>query len=120
MAPNTSLEGLRILVVEDDYLVAQIVCAMLEDAGATIVGPIGWAREALAFIETGATPFDRAILDIDLHGVKSYPLADALARRNIRFAFATGYGGGALDPAYREFPRCEKPFNERALIGVLA
>src|SRR5215207_4792017 len=97
MEQRALLEGRRILVVEDDFLVAQILCEILEDAGAVVVGPIGWVEEALAFLDGNDTAFDSAILDINLHGEKSYVIADVLVSRNIRFAFATGYGGDALD-----------------------
>lgn len=119
MEPRQSLEGRRVFVVEDDYLVAEVLCGLLEEAGAVIVGPIGQVDAALAFIEQSSDSCDCAILDVDLHGQKSYAIADALLSRNIRFAFATGYGSGALDSAYRRYPRCQKPFELRTLIAVL-
>lgn len=120
MAPQTALEGRRILVIEDDYLVAQVLCDLLEELGAVTVGPIGWASEALAFIESSEANFDSAIIDVNLHGEKSYPVAEALMRRNVRFALATGYGADGLDEAYRSLPRCEKPFDQNALIAALS
>ena len=71
MGQSGELQGRRILVVEDDYLVAQSLCALLEEAGATIVGPFGWADEALKFVEAHRDAFDSAVLDVDLHGEKS-------------------------------------------------
>ena len=112
------LRGLRLLVVEDDYLVAQVLINFLEDAGAVIVGPIGWVDEALALIAEGTNRFDGAVLDINLHGSKSYPIADALTARSIRFVFATGYGADALDEPYRHCPQREKPFDQTALVAA--
>jgi CheY-like chemotaxis protein len=114
------LEGRRILVIEDDYILAETLCAILEDAGARVVGPIGWLEEALAFINANAANFDSAILDVNLHGEKSYPIADALLACGIRCAFSTGYDPEALDRAYRSLPRCQKPFTSRSLVELLA
>ena|SRR5690348_12824964 len=114
-----ALRGLRVLVIEDDYLVAQMLVGLLEDAGAQVTGPIGWMDEALTFVADPTHRFDLAIIDINLHGLKSYPVADALAARSIRFAFASGYDGDAIDEPYRRYPRCEKPYNQTALVDVL-
>jgi CheY-like chemotaxis protein len=113
------LRGCKILVVEDDYLVALAVAGLLEEAGASVVGPVGWADEALSLVEDGSEPVDVAILDVDLHGEKSYAIADALARRNIRFVFATGFGEASIDRRYHDRPRCQKPFDERVLLREL-
>lgn len=115
-----ALAGLRILVVEDDYLVAQVLVDFLEDAGAEVVGPIGWTEEAVAFLTEDGQRLDRAVLDINLHGTKSYPVADALIARSVRFVFTTGYGVGVIDGKYAQYPRCEKPFSQGAVIAALA
>ena len=121
MAAETSiLSGRRILVVEDDYLVAQLLVDLLQDAGAEVIGPIGHVDEAIAFIEGNSEKFDGAVLDVNLHGKKSYPIADALAARSVEFVFTTGYDAGVLEGKYAHYPRCEKPFNQPALIAVLA
>jgi CheY-like chemotaxis protein len=113
------LEGQHILVVEDDYLVALAVSTMLEDAGASVVGPIAGAQEAVTLIEEAAERVDVAILDVDLNGETSYPVADALASRHIPFVFASGYGVDAVDQQYRQYPRCQKPFNHQVLFRAL-
>jgi CheY-like chemotaxis protein len=118
-AGQATLRGRRILVVDDDYLVAQVVVALLEEAGAEVVGPLGWIDEALAFIQSNHATLDGVVLDVDLHGRKSYPVADLLAANDIPFVFATGYGAAALDGDYRRFPRCEKPFDQQALVAAL-
>lgn len=114
------LDGRRILVVEDDYLVAMVLVDVLEDAGAKVLGPIGSVEEAIAFLEDGSQPFDLAILDINLRGQTSYPIADALTARSVRFLFATGYGAGILEARYQGHPRCEKPFTDETLLTALA
>ena len=111
---------LRILLIEDDEVVALYVTALLEDAGFLVVGPVGRVAEALLLIDQQATTIDGAILDINLHGEFSYSVADGLVRCGIPFLFTTGYGAGSLDAAYSSHPRCEKPFLEQALLGALA
>ena len=113
-----ALAGRKILVVEDDYLVALALADMLQSAGADVVGPMSEVQAALSFVQEG-NPVDAAVLDVDLHGEKSYPVAQALVARQIRFVFATGYGEEAVDQAYRAYPRVQKPFDEHALVKVL-
>ncbi len=120
MVPGlASLEGRLILIVEDDYLVAQALVDLLDDAGAEVVGPIGWIDEALAYVEDDSHKLDGAVLDINLHGKKSYPVADALAARSVGFVFSTGYDGSVIEDKYRHHPRCEKPFRPATLIAAL-
>jgi CheY-like chemotaxis protein len=119
MEESTALHGRRILVIEDDYLVAIVLGDLLEEAGAQVIGPIGEIDEAVTFIKDNSTAFDSAVLDVNLHGRKSYPIADALVAQHICFVFTTGYGAEALDEAYRCYPRCEKPINEEKLIAAL-
>jgi DNA-binding NtrC family response regulator len=117
---TASLDGKRILIIEDDFLVAQVLVGLLEDAGALVLGPIGWIDEAIAFIKDDTQRFDGAVLDVNLHGQKSYPIADALAARKVGFVFATGYGASVLEGRYQQYPRCEKPFDQAALVTALA
>jgi CheY-like chemotaxis protein len=114
------LAGRRILIVEDDFLVAQVLVDLLEEAGAQIAGPIGSLDEAMRFLENDMQPLYAAVLDVNLHGRKSYPIADALTARRVAFVFATGYGGGILEEKYQRHPRCEKPFDQAALLAALA
>ncbi|MDR5735957.1 response regulator [Caballeronia sp. LZ025] len=113
------LDGRRIMVVEDDYLVALGLLTVLEEAGAHVVGPFASAQEAVALLEQGCEIIDAAVLDVDLNGAKSYPVAEALASRDIRFIFATGYGVDALAEGYRHYPRCQKPFDHNAILKAL-
>jgi DNA-binding LytR/AlgR family response regulator len=114
-----ALDGLRILIVEDDFFLAEDLGCRLQDAGACVVGPIGFFDEAIAFVKSHCDSFDCAILDVSLHGRKSYGIADELVARKIAFVFTTGYGTNAIDDAYRNYPRCEKPLNERVLTAAL-
>ncbi len=114
------LTGRRILVVEDDYLLARFLADMLKEAGAEVLGPVGWLDHAIAWIECAGEALDGAILDVNLHGRSSYPIADALIARSVGFVFTTGYGANVLDGKYRSYPRYEKPIHREALIAALA
>ena len=83
-----SLKGRRILVVEDQSLIAMEIQDYLERAGATVVGPVGRVDRALGKAEKDI--LDAALVDIDLNGERCWPVADALVRRAIPFAFTTG------------------------------
>jgi two-component SAPR family response regulator len=120
MQQGATLAGRRILVVEDEFLVAEYLSEILRAAGAEVLGPLGWVEETLAFVEAEKDRLDAVVLDVNLHGQPSFPIADALVRHGVRFVFTTGYDGGAMDAAYRGFPRCEKPFREDALFAALS
>jgi two-component SAPR family response regulator len=113
------LEGRKILVVEDEFLVAMTLSEILEEAGAIVAGPFGRLSEALAFVETEGSSLDGAVLDVTLHGQTSYPIADVLIAHGVKFVFATGYDTRALDATYRGYPRCEKPYRPEALLTAL-
>jgi DNA-binding NtrC family response regulator len=114
------LQGRRILVVEDEFILAEAMTAVLEQAGASVVGPIGWVDSALELVQADGNAIDAAIIDVDLHGEKSYAIVDALATRKVPMVLATGYGHEAIDSRYHMYPRCQKPVNMRALFSVLA
>jgi CheY-like chemotaxis protein len=114
---TAALEGLRVLVVEDEYLVAALIEEMLESAGCVVSGPIPRLAEALDAIDHGT--YDAAVLDVNLGGDRIDPVADALSERNIPFAFVTGYGAAALPDEYAERPRLCKPFRMADLLGTL-
>lgn len=110
--------GLRILVVEDETMVALLLEDLLTDLGYTVIGPVAWVRKAVEMAQHES--LDLAILDVNLNGEEVYPVADALAARGVPFVFSTGYGGGSLRPDYRNRPTLSKPFLRRQLLGVLA
>jgi CheY-like chemotaxis protein len=113
-----SLTGRRVLVVEDEYFVADDICQALKTLGADVVGPVA-SREQAFDVFASRTHIDVAILDINLRGDSVYPFADALRERGVPFVFATGYDEASLPPHYRDIPRWEKPFDPRALVQAL-
>lgn len=104
--------GYRVLVVEDEMFVAMLLEDMLGDLGCEIVGPAASVEQALAIIEAAGT-FDAAVLDVNLNGQKSYPVADALVARGVPFVFSSGYGKDSLSDGYQSYPVMQKPFDLR-------
>lgn len=113
----TNPETLHCLVAEDEGMVAIHIEEMLSDLGHTVT-LVSNLEAALAEASSGA--FDCAILDVNLRGRRSFPVADALAARGIRFAFATGYGVDGVDARFEDTPVLEKPFSITELQGVLS
>lgn len=113
------LSGLHILVVEDMLLVAEVICEQLESCGCIVVGPA--ARVGRALVLAREEPLDGALLDVNLAGESSFPVAAALDARNIPYVFLTGYDdAAALPPEYRKLPKLGKPFRQEALIRAAA
>jgi len=113
-------EGRCLLVVEDEYMVAADIAAFLEVQGAAVVGPAGSVDEALELIEEYGSRLSAAVLDVNLHGERVFPAADALARRGVPYIFTTGYDALALPAEYADVPRCEKPISKLRLAQVLS
>lgn len=113
MQPDDSLSELRVLVVEDEALVAMLVEDMLTDFGCTVLGPAGSIRQALEAIERDAP--EAAILDVNLGGEPVYAVADALIQRGTPFVLATGYGEMGVAEGYRSAPVLQKPFEQGEL-----
>jgi DNA-binding response OmpR family regulator len=107
----------RILVVEDEALVAMLVEDALRDAGFAVIGPASTVGEAFALIETGQP--EAVVLDLNLAGEASTPVADALAARGVPYVIATGYGAAGLPPGHQHAPVLAKPYDPADLIGVL-
>jgi len=107
----------RILIVEDEPLTAIRIEAVIRELGGEVGGPTGNLREALRLAEGG--PLDGAVLDVNLHGIPVYSLADRLAFRQIPFAFLTGHAD-AVPPAHADRPLLLKPFHGPELARVLA
>jgi light-regulated signal transduction histidine kinase (bacteriophytochrome) len=117
--PTALPADLAVLLVEDQILIAMDVEAILEEAGVARVTTAGTIAEAQAALSAGRP--DVAILDVNLGQTTSIPLADALARLQIPFAFATGYGDAAVIPdAHRAAPLLRKPYDAAALVACLA
>jgi CheY-like chemotaxis protein len=104
---------LRVLVVEDEMLVAMNIEDMLLDLGHEVAGLASRLEPALSLARDGA--FDLAMLDVNLAGQQSFPVADVLIARGIPFLFATGYGSQGIAEAYRDRPVLQKPFRTRDL-----
>jgi DNA-binding response OmpR family regulator len=107
----------RILVVEDEALVAMLVEDTLTDAGFQVVGPYATVPDALAAIARGG--FEAAVLDMNLGGVSGAAVADALALAGLRFVVATGYGAAGLPPQHRGARVLGKPYESSALVREL-
>lgn len=114
----SKLTGRRVLVVEDEALVAMLVEDALLDAGAGVIGPAATVAEALACLER-ETP-DVAVLDLNLAGETSTPVADVLAARGIPFVVATGYGADGLPPGHAKATVLAKPYDPDDLTAALA
>ena len=113
------LRGRTVLIVEDEYYVADDLTQALERLGACVLGPIATKAEAMDRLETGDA-IDLGVLDINLNGQTVYPVADELARRGIPFVFATGYDPSVIPDHYRDRPRWQKPFDPDGLARALA
>lgn len=114
----TELVGLRVLVVEDESMVALLVEDMLEGLGCEIMASASSVAAALRLL-TEISP-DFALLDVNLAGERVFPVAAALADKKVPFAFATGYGGGGLPEEFRDRPVIGKPFQLQQLADVVS
>lgn len=113
-----SLAGRRLLVVEDEYFIAEDIRAILERHGAIVIGPVGELAEARDILAC-EDRIDAAVLDINLHGETVFPLADVLRARGVPFVFATGYSEAAIPSSYGDVPRWEKPYDYDDLVDAL-
>ena len=112
-----TLTGRRVLVVEDDDMIAAMVEAALEEAQCTVVGPFHDLAGALAAAKNQA--FDVALLDVNLAGEMVFPVAEALDARGIPFMLLSGYGDGAAPDDRPDWPVCAKPFRLDELVQRL-
>jgi CheY-like chemotaxis protein len=107
--------GLRVLLVEDEIMIALLVEEILVEFSHTVVGPASRIDRALELVASEA--IDVAILDVNIDDKDVYPVAEALAARGIPFMFVSGYG--TLPERFRDRPRLTKPFRQRALLELL-
>ncbi|WP_272886629.1 response regulator [Phenylobacterium aquaticum] len=117
MTPIPELAGLRVLVVEDEMMVSMLIEDMLTDLGCHVVGPAARLEEALSLAEHAE--LDCAVLDVNLGGQSTFPVADLLRAKGAPFAFATGYGDAGLREVDRDSLVLQKPFREVDLAKVL-
>ena len=115
---KTMLTGQRILLVEDDFYIAEDMACQLEAGGAKVVGPVASVDAAIGLIEQ-KEPLDGAVVDVNLQGVMSWPIADALLRRGVPLVFATGYDRTSIPARYAGIVCCEKPCNFHMIGGLI-
>jgi DNA-binding response OmpR family regulator len=112
------LEGLRILVVEDDFLLAETVVRALDRAGCVVIGPAGPCDRAVEL--AGRSDVDVALLDINLHGEHCYSAAWLLLERKVPFAFMTAYSRSYIPSELASVAVLAKPFDETELLTMVA
>lgn len=100
----------RFLVVDDEPLIAEMLCDWLMELGHEVAGPAATVDRALALIAEEAPGLAGAILDVTLRDGYSYPIAEELYRRRIPFAFATGHSANLLEPRFHGAMTLMKPF----------
>ncbi len=113
----TEAQKCRVLIVEDEAAVSILIEDMLLDLGVKIVGPA--SRLAAALQLAHETDLDAAIVDINIGGVHSYPVADVLRSRGIPVIFATGYGSSVLPERFRSCQTLHKPFDQHQFSHTL-
>ena len=111
------MTGVRILIVEDEAIVAMLLEDFLCDLGCIVMAKATRLEEGLAQARHAA--LDIAVLDLNLGGKLSYPIAAALRDRGIPFLFASGYGAGGLTEEWRGTPLITKPFQQHQLEAAL-
>ncbi len=114
------LEGLRLLVVEDEYLIASDLLMALENAGARVFGPVSDVERAMEVVGESGIDLDAAILDINLGGELVYPAARILRERGMPFLFVTGYTFSSLPREFAAAPCLAKPVDETQLIALVS
>ncbi|MGI4794086.1 MAG: hypothetical protein ACRYF2_15360 [Janthinobacterium lividum] len=103
-----SLSERRILVVEDEYMIADEMVSMLVRAGAKVVGPVASLDDALHLLTT-EHELDAAVLDVNLLGKMVWPVVEELLERGVPLVLSTGYDTSAIPAKYAMLQRCEKP-----------
>lgn len=111
------LAGLRVLVVEDEMLVSLLIEEILADEQCIVVGPFD--RVADALVAARNETIDLAVLDVNIDGVKVYPVAEVLDARHIPFVFLSGYGRQAIPSDKPNWQVCSKPFKPDELAELL-
>ena len=120
-ATEKGLAGLRVLVVEDETMVSLLIQDMLDDLGCVVADQASTLAEALE--KVGTLAFDVAVLDINLGGERSFPVAEWLGERGRPYIFVTGYAMSSLPPGFAGKTLLQKPFLQadlgRALLAVM-
>lgn len=111
------LRGARVLVIEDEYYIADDLRRVLDGAGALVVGPMSTLSKAHQALDEGE--FDCAVIDLNLHGQSAVPIADRLVEQKKSFAIATGYDSEVVPERLKGIPRIEKPFEPAAVLQLV-
>jgi len=106
-------QACRVLVVEDEFLVGEMLVHQLVKHGCEVVGPFPRLEKILPMVDE--LEFDVALLDLNLAGKLSFPLAEKLAAKGVPYIFLTGYTDSFFPPKYRSAPRLTKPCNDAEL-----
>ena len=107
----------RVLIVEDEAMIAMLVEDMVLDFGSEVVGPAAKMDDAMRLAQSAA--LDATILDVNVGGSVIFPVAEILSKRGIPFIFATGYGSTGIPPRFQSHPTLPKPFTYQSLAEVL-
>src|SRR5262245_40544599 len=111
---QTSLAGCCILIIEDEYFLAEDICVALKELGADIVGPVADVGDAIRIVNSSQA-IDAAVVDINLKDEAIYPVADRLRTRKIPFVFTSGYDRKAIVSRFQDVQLFEKPIDVAAL-----
>lgn len=106
--PGATLEGRRILVVEDSPVVAPFTADILGELGCTVIGPAPNMAAARELVEEGA--FDGALMDVHIRGERVFPLCEILQSRGVPFALTSGYADWNMPEKWLDKPRLQKPY----------
>lgn len=113
------MEGRTVLVVEDEYFIAEDMRRAFEKSGARVIGPVGSVEDALALLSDAPERIDGAVLDINLRQTMVFPVADLLRQRGVPFVFASGYERTAIPERLRDTIHYEKPVEAARLADAL-
>jgi CheY-like chemotaxis protein len=113
----TGKEVLRVLIVEDESIVAMMIEDFISDLGYELAGTAGRLDQALTLAQNSNA--DIALIDVNLNGQHTYPVAEALKARGVPFIFATGYGSAGLDEGWKHYPVLQKPFQVQELAAAI-
>src|SRR6476469_874546 len=108
------LSGRRVLVVEDEYFLADDIVQILKEMGARIVGPVGEIEEATKLVN-GDIAIDAAVVDVNLRSELAFPLARILRARKVPFVFTTGYDCSSIEQEFQDIQLWEKPLDLAAM-----
>jgi CheY-like chemotaxis protein len=117
-APTAPRPPCKVLVAEDQYVIALDLSEALERCGVEVLGPVATLDAAMCLLARHED-IAGALLDITMQGSTIYPVADALRRRRVPFVFATGRQREAIAPAFRDAAYCQKPMSSRKMVEVL-